>query len=108
MEEVREAAADMKVLDGSRNFLPDNQSIMVACPEGCVRSKVYFDSNTVGRWLRSRGRPSTMEALRAVLVCRVCGERPSEIRIVGKLNTTKLATLPGMASDGRSMAEEKA
>ena len=27
----------MKVLDGGRNFLPGDQSIMVACPEGCVR-----------------------------------------------------------------------
>ena len=107
MEKVGEAAADMKVFDGGRSFLPHDESVMVACPEGCVRGKVYFDSNTLARWLTARGKASTIEAVRAYLRCRVCGERPAEIRIVGRLRTTKLAVLPGMAPDGRSMLTDK-
>lgn len=103
MEEVREAAADVKLVRPEPTFLPGDESVMVACPEGCVRVKVYFDGNTLERWMRARGWLPTVEEVRARLVCRVCGERPAEVRSVGKLLTTKLATLPGMAPDGRSM-----
>ena len=110
MEEVGEAAADMRIIapDRARTFIPNDKSFMVACPPGCVRGKVYFDGNAVVAWLRSRRVIPTVELFTARLVCGVCGEKPAEVRIITQLTRTKLATLPGMSPDGRSMAEVKA
>lgn len=74
---------------------------MVACPPGCIRAKVYFDSNALIAWLRQRRRPITCEEVKARLRCAVCAERPAEVRIISKLWTFKLATLPGMPPGGR-------
>ncbi len=110
MEEVGETAADMKLVEPEREaeaLIPSNHSLMVACPPGCVRGKVYFDTNTVANWMRSRRVFPSIEKLKARLVCGICGERPAEIRVISRLTKTKLATLPGMAPDGRSMLGDK-
>ncbi len=76
MEEVGEAAADMKVAGPPQELMPSNMSLMIACPAGCVRGKVYMDSNTVANWLRSRRLFPSIEVLTTRLLCGVCGERP--------------------------------
>lgn len=68
----------MKLAEPDRTlaFIPSDKSFMVACPPGCVRCKVYFDSNAVADWLRSRRVIPTVELFTARLVCSVCGEKP--------------------------------
>lgn len=95
------------VAEPTPTFIPRDKSLMVACPPGCVRGKVYFDTDAVSGWMRSRHRLPTIEALYERLICGVCGERPAEVRVITKLLRTKLATLPGMTADGRSMLENK-
>lgn len=79
-----------------RTFIPRDRMLMVGCPEGCVRSKVYFSSNAVVTWLAGRRASPTTEALKARLRYSICGKRPIEVRIIGQLYSTKMATLPGM------------
>lgn len=97
----------MKIVesDPARTFIPGDMSLMAACPPGCVRGKVYFNSSAVAGWLRGRRCSATIEALSARLVCGDCGEKPAEIRVITKLLETRLTTLPGMAKDGRSIAQ---
>ena len=104
MEKVGQAAANVKLVGPAltRTFIDRDQSLLVACPPGCVRGKTYFDTNTLCAWLHDRGWPATVETLRARLRYRVCGERPAEVRLVTKLWTFRLATLPGMPPSGRS------
>ena len=105
MEKVSQAEADVKVVarEQARTLIPKEMSFMVACPPGCIRGKVYFDGDAVAGWLRSRGVIPTVELFTARLMCGVCGEKPAEVRLITQLTRTKLATLPGMAADGRSM-----
>lgn len=105
MEEVGEVEADVRIIasDLKRSFIPSNMTFMVACPPGCVRGKVYFDSNAVAAWLRVRRAIPTIELFTARLVCGICREKPAEVRLITQLTRTRLATLRGMAADGRSM-----
>lgn len=80
--------------DERRIFIERDASIAVACPDGCVRGSVYFDSNEVAAWLRMSGRESTLEQLGRRLRCSACGKRPATLRHITKLHTTKLASLP--------------
>ena len=97
----------MKIVELPQELMPSNMSLMVACPPDCVRGKVYLDSSAVADWLRSKRLFPSIAALKGRLRCGVCGERPAEIRVIDRLTRTKLAVLPGMASDGRSMLTEK-
>ena len=44
----------MKIVEPPQELIPSKMSLTVACPPSCVRGKVYFDSNAVANWLRSR------------------------------------------------------
>lgn len=92
--------------DRERTFIPSNKSLMVACPPGCVRGKVYFDSNAVAAWLRTRRVVPTAELFTARLVCGVRGEKPATFGLSGSWKRQSWRPA-GHGRSARSMLDAK-